>query len=452
MIRLTIYNKLKELAELKGSKAKAKWIKDEYDPDSQTWEMLQLIFAIQFDPRLVTNLAKKSINKVIKKKSEIQKPYTLYDILMYSIAECTGKDKDIEIMQAFLQDTKDKFGEDVALMMENILIQNLKVGITADAINKALNQKIIYTWNVWKGKVLEDYDKLKNRNVIVTKKFDGYRSSIRYNKVISPNGLEQPLSNFPEIEEAMNKIPKEIRNKYTFDGEMLYNKEPEIDRITRYNKTSSIMGTDDIKKDLDFMVFDMVLNSSIEKGISESDTEHRKAELDKLCTECGLKGSVFNYAEILYKGNDYEEIKNLFAQAIYNGDEGLIIQSCDSKYETRKVSDGMWKLKVRNTADLKVVGFEEGKETGKNKGTLGMMLVEYKGSICGVGSGFKECRNDEKYPVEHTRDWIWNNKDNMVGKIAEIEYDENKDKDGNFNLRHGVFLRWRTDKEEPSYS
>ena len=112
----------------------------------------------------------------------------------------------------------------------------------------------------------------------------------------------------------------------------------------------------------------------------------------------------------------------------------------------------MWKLKVRNTADLKVVGFEEGKETGKNKGTLGMMLVEYKGSICGVGSGFKECRNDEKYPIEHTRDWIWNNKDKMIGQIVEVEYDENKDKNGNFNLRHGVFLRWRPDKKEPSYT
>ena len=452
MIRLEVYKKLNELSGLKGSKAKMEWIKKEYNPDDELWQMLQLIFAVQFDPRLVTNLAKKSINKKIKSTLEIHEPYTLYNILLYAVAECTGKDKDIEIMQSFLKDTEIKFGKDVALMIENILIQNLKIGITADTINKALNKKIIYTWNVWKGKVLEDYDKLNHRNVIVTKKFDGYRSSIRYNKVISPNGLEQPLSNFPEIEEVMNKIPAEIRHSFTFDGEMLYNKEPKIDRITRYNKTSSIMGADDIKKDLDFMVFDMVLNSSIEKGISELDTEHRKANLDKLCTECGLKGTVFNYAEILYTGNDYEEIKNLFAQAIYNGDEGLIIQSCDSKYETRKVSDGMWKLKVRNTADLKVVGFEEGKETGKNKGTLGMMLVEYKGSVCGVGSGFKECRNDEKYPIEHTRDWIWNNKDKMIGQIVEVEYDENKDKNGNFNLRHGVFLRWRPDKKEPSYT
>lgn len=441
-----IYQIIKHLSELKGSKLKSEYIKEIYNTQNQdVLNILTVILSIQFDPRIKTNIGSKSLSKKFNTIETIR-AFNEFNDFLFFIMNCSGTDNSIRAIQNYINEIKEQYGNDISDFIKNLSIQNLKLGITGEGINKALNKKLIYTWGVWKGHALTDYDKLNGRETIVTKKLDGYRACITGNKVISPNGLEESLDMYPEIKETLKDIKLE---NVILDGEMLYNGEDEIDRITRYNKTSSIMGYKGEKRNLCFNVFDFIQKNEFENGISKQNTLERKHEIIKFLGYCDDK--YIKCVEILYLGKDIEIIKNLFQEAILNGDEGLILQTTDSKYETRKVSDGMWKLKVRETADLRIVGFEEGKDTGKNKGTLGMMLVEYKGSICGVGSGFKELRNDEKYPIEHTRDWIWNHQNELIGKIVEVEYDENKDKDGKYNLRHGVFLRFRPDKNEPSY-
>ena len=93
------------------------------------------------------------------------------------------------------------------------------------------------------------------------------------------------------------------------------------------------------------------------------------------------------------------------------------------------------------SADLKIIGFEEG--TGKNRNTLGAIIVDYKGNKVKVGSGFSDI----------DRDYIWNNQKELVDKIVEVQYFEettNK-KDNNISLRFPVYLRLRSDKNEISY-
>lgn len=445
-----IYEKLNELINTKGNKAKSTWVKNNLSEKNELSDLIIYALNIQFDPRIKTNLAKKSMKMDVSDvgyNEVINDTKALFD---YVTTKCTGKDIDIGNVSTYLNYVEDSYDKDVRNIMENIVIRNLKLGITGKAINEAIGRNVIYVYDIWKGHALKDMSKLKNRDIIVSDKIDGYRSTIKAGKeVYSANGIPQPIENFPEIHAVIKTLDKSIIETHIIDGEMIYNKEPEMDRITRYNKTSSIMGSDGLKYNLTLKSFDLVPIDEFEKGISTNGTLERKSKLKDLLKHANCE---VEYLEPLYVGSDVSIIQDLFADAIRKGDEGLILQTIDSKYETRKVSDGMWKLKVRETADLKVVGFEEGKETGKNKGTLGMMLVEYKGSICGVGSGFKELINIEKYPTENTRDWIWQNRESLIGKIAEIEYDENKDKDGNYNLRHGSFLRWRFDKTEPSLS
>lgn len=445
-----IYEKLNELINTKGTKAKSTWVKNNLSEENELNDLIIYALNIQFDPRIKTNLAKKSMKMDISDIGYNEVIVGIKAFFDYATTKCTGKDIDIGNILTYLNSVEGFYGKDVRNIMENIIIRNLKLGITGKAINEAIGRNVIYVYDIWKGHALKDMSKLKNRNIIVSDKIDGYRSTIRAGKeVYSANGIPQPIENFPEIHAVIKTLDKSIIETHIIDGEMIYNKEPEMDRITRYNKTSSIMGSDGLKYDLTLKSFDLVPIDEFEKGISTNGTLARKNKLKDLLKHANCE---VEYLKPLYVGNDVSIIQDLFADAIRKGDEGLILQTVDSKYETRKVSDGMWKLKVRETSDLKVVGFEEGKETGKNKGTLGMMLVEYKGSICGVGSGFKELINLEKYPTENTRDWIWRNRESLIGKIAEIEYDENKDKDGNYNLRHGSFLRWRFDKTEPSLS
>ena len=93
------------------------------------------------------------------------------------------------------------------------------------------------------------------------------------------------------------------------------------------------------------------------------------------------------------------------------------------------------------TVDLRIIGFEEG--SSKNAGKLGALIVDYKGNEVGVGSGF----------TDFDREFIWNNQDQYLGKICEVQYfEESKNKDGGVSLRFPVFKHLRTDKTEPSYN
>ena len=103
-------------------------------------------------------------------------------------------------------------------------------------------------------------------------------------------------------------------------------------------------------------------------------------------------------------------------------------------------SKTLLKVKVMQTADLKIIGFEEGQ--GKHTGKLGAILVEYKNNIVRVGSGFSDAE----------REYIWDNQQDYINNIAEVQYfEETKNKEGGLSLRFPVWKHIRRDKTEPSY-
>jgi DNA ligase-1 len=93
------------------------------------------------------------------------------------------------------------------------------------------------------------------------------------------------------------------------------------------------------------------------------------------------------------------------------------------------------------SCDCKIIGFEEG--TGRLQGTLGAILIDYKGNEVKVGSGYSD--QDRKY--------IWDNKDSLLGRVIEVQYFEEtqNQKDDGLSLRFPVFLRIRTKDKEVSY-
>lgn len=134
-----------------------------------------------------------------------------------------------------------------------------------------------------------------------------------------------------------------------------------------------------------------------------------------------------------------EDSKRLHDDAVQMGFEGIMLKSHDHSYKWKRCTpkeETILKYKEFKSIDLEVIGSYEGK--GDNKGRLGGFTVEYKGNTVDVGSGFDE---DEVIS-------FWVNPEQYVGKIIEIQYqEETEDKEGRPSLRFPVFKGFRDDKE-----
>ena len=108
-------------------------------------------------------------------------------------------------------------------------------------------------------------------------------------------------------------------------------------------------------------------------------------------------------------------------------------------YRTRH--RGILKVKQFYTMDLPVIGAEEG--GGRLSGTLGALVLDYKGNEVRVGSGF----SDEQ------RRAYWQNRENLLMYMCEVKYKEiSFDKNtGLESLQFPVFVRLRDDKSDVSY-
>ena len=89
-----------------------------------------------------------------------------------------------------------------------------------------------------------------------------------------------------------------------------------------------------------------------------------------------------------------------------------------------------------------VVDVEEG--DGRNKGTLGALVVKYKDNTVNVGSGF----------TDEERKNFWENREDIIGRVIEVKYKEitTDKKTGLESLQFPVFCGLREIGKEPSYN
>ena len=112
----------------------------------------------------------------------------------------------------------------------------------------------------------------------------------------------------------------------------------------------------------------------------------------------------------------------------------------DAPYECKRTKN-LIKVKQFYTYDLKIVGYEEGE--GRNKGTLGSFIVEYKDNTVKVGSGYSDSERKN----------FWENREDYIGRIIEVKYKEiSKDKNtGKESLQFPIFVGLRDIGKEVSY-
>jgi DNA ligase-1 len=193
-------------------------------------------------------------------------------------------------------------------------------------------------------------------------------------------------------------------------------------------KISGMVRSYDLQTDLDFVLFDMVLDPTDPYWF-------RYSQLQSLCPQLGLGGpgdSLFHTISFRSEHVDPEEESRYWAEEI--GYDGIILRDPEAPYTTGLAKAGqIVKVKPTLTIDLAVVGVEEGK--GKHAGKMGALLLKLGDKVQRVGTGFSDAERD-----------YWFNAPLDPSPIVEIEYMGMTEAG---LLREPRFKGQRFDKERP---
>lgn len=384
------------------------------------------------NPFITTGLSKSKICKDVKFDSELSK--SLIDAMNYIANNNTGRDEDIALIRGYIENYTDD--PSCVVFLNELFTKSYSVGIGASSINKVIDG-FIPQFDVM---LANNYDKNKKfvvgKEFIITYKLDGMRV-ICINDGVTPlfyTRQGNPIEGLVELEEEFKLLPDGV-----YDGELLldgkYSESKDL-----FQATMKVARSNGNKKNLIMYCFDYIENiDDFSNGVCYTPCYKRKDQLESIIKDNQSK-SIYHikYLKQLYKGYDEEIIVKAMQHATKIKMEGLMINLSDAPYECKRTKN-LLKVKTFNTVDLRVIGYEEG--SGEFVGTLGALLVDYKGYTVKVGSGLTHMQ----------RAAIWNKKDDIVGSIVEVQYfEETKSQNGGISLRFPVFLRIRDDKDDPS--
>lgn len=244
----------------------------------------------------------------------------------------------------------------------------------------------------------------------------------------------KPIEGLKDIEEELSRLPNGF-----YDGELLLQKD-DMPSKDLYRETVTVVNSkNEYKSGVVFNIFDYINTKDFFKEYWNTKCINRKRfvyeELRK------IEPDWLKPVEILYLGKyDKRIVQQELDEQISLEHEGVMVNLVNAPYEGKRTKN-ILKVKAMQDCDLKIIGFEEG--TGKNKGTLGAVIVDYKGFEVKVGSGF----------TDQDRDYFWDNRKELLGRVITVQYFEettNK-KDNSLSLRFPVYLELREPGKEVSY-
>ncbi|MEK6833262.1 MAG: RNA ligase family protein [Nanoarchaeota archaeon] len=304
-----------------------------------------------------------------------------------------------------------------ATILSRILAKDLRCGIQSKTVNSVIKD-LIPSFSC--ALAVDATEKIKYP-VWGEPKLDGVRTlAVKDNfgtvTLFSRNGKE--YDNFPNIK---SMIERATINGVVLDGEVAGKTFDSVMNVAHRKSGSS--KTDN---DLMYNIFDIILYDDFQSGKSTTKQMERRALLTLNLFES-------QYIKIVEGKmlNNETEMMEYFRECKNRGYEGLVVKDTNAPYSFKR-SDVWIKVKEMISVDGKVINIVEGK--GKYSGTLGAIEVDIDNIKLSVGSGFTDDNRKE----------IWNNKNNLIGKMVEIQAQE-KTKDGSY--RFPVFLRWREDKD-----
>lgn len=403
-----------------------------------------LFFFLDFilDPQVTTGISKAKINRKVTIRDDM--PHTFQDICLYLSEHNTGTDEDISMAVSYIY-----WNASHKDFLIRVFTKNLPLGVEAATVNKIFGKTVIPVWEVQQGYPI---DKVKLKPGIwfsLSRKMNGNRGTFYRGKFISRQGQE-----FTGLDHIKNDIIQELGdksliNKFVYDGELVYRNDEGLSDGEAFRIGTGILNSDTDKSKIKFVVFDLIPTDEFENGKSDVPDEYgyyatpyviRRGwleELAEIIEEYELKN--IEAVPLVYEGNDQSVIPRWLDYAVEHGWEGLVLNT-DVPYK-RSRHTGCLKIKRFYTVDLRITAVEEGQN--RLAGTMGALVVDYKGNELRVGSGFDDA----------IRAAVWANPDDYIGRIIEVKYKETTTdkKTGIESLQFPVFVRFRDDKSEVSY-
>lgn len=428
---------VQELRETSGTNDKIKCLRDYADVP-----YLQDIFKMTYDPYLKYGVSKEMIETLENANVNRNAFVTYYEFqdFMDTLAKSNINDYLRSQIADFLHHPTNQGTVD---LLKCIFTKDLKIGMAAANINKAI-PGLIPVFDVMRGQKYADHKhKLVGKEIIITEKIDGVRTVA----IIDENGDVKFYSRQGKEIEGLVEIEADIRKmnlkNIVLDGETTILDQSGLESKEVFKKTMEIMGSKlERKTGLLYNVFDCMPLSAFKAGICKTSTRARKKYFGEKHSEKCEDIKYVRPLPVWYDGYyDGSVVKFWHNKILSRGGEGIMINVASAPYECKRTAN-LLKVKEMYTMDLKIIGFEEGLVGTKFEGTLGAVVVDYNGYPVKVGSGYSE----------EDREFFWKNQNKLLGRVMEVQYfEETQDADGNLSLRFPVYVQLREVGKEVSY-
>jgi DNA ligase-1 len=393
--------------------------------DNKNNEIFKKCLIFLLDSNTITGISKAKIGKKLAITDYIVIDKMSFSELMDYIKDNnTGKDCDLLIVQSFINNQPNEYRE----FYQQMVTKSLKLGVDTTTVNKAI-PNLIATWEVQLG---SGYDKLKLKKdewFSLSQKLNGNRCSFHEGKLISRQGKE-----FRGFQHIIDDILACDLQHWFIDGELIGKNELALTDGENFRRSTGIINSDnENKQEIKLVIFDMFPAEQLKN--KESNCEYRlryESNLIQLKNKIESKKiKNIEIVKVLYQGTDQLMIEEYLQHAVDNDWEGIMLNK-NTTYKCKRTTD-LIKIKRFYTMDLPIADVAEG--DGRLKGTLGALIVDFKGNKVNIGSGYSDDQ----------RDYMWENKADLIGRIAEVKYKEisSDKKTGLESLQFPIFVSIR---------
>lgn len=386
---------------------------------------------------------KVSLDALAKAKaSEDKAPICSPFALCQELAKSNINDDLRAKVKSYIQYTVPKDCRDLVL---NMLLKDQGIRMTSKTINKVI-PNLIPEFKCMLGNPVKKAKLKESDWIAITQKMNGIRAVFCYDDFRSRQG--KVIEGFDCIKQDLYMLYEELGYNLlslVFDGELVQiNKDNAKNDEDNFRESLSIVNSKERTKEdedkIEYVLFDIVPTDEFFEGESRKKYKARREILDQIQEICDrLELQHLRVVPCYYMGKYSKKVVDeTLAKTDVLELEGVMINK-NAPYVTKRTSN-LLKVKSWFFNDVRIIGYEEGQ--GEFEGTLGSLIVDYKGYPCGVGSGFKR---DE-------RDWVWEHKDELIGRVCTVKCKlESKNNKGELSMNFPIWNGLREEGKEVSY-